>query len=149
MNWFGRRVIFDDPSETLTGTVQGKKASDIEERWARAVQKLPDWSYGFRQRISPLTHKVSGLIRNLPLELEIDFLMQRGEQIIPILIQGEIGHFYAAWQRTVDEQKKVAIDQALQAYNAQPTLWIPSNTNDLWRLSTQAFADQYAREILV
>lgn len=148
MAYFGSRIVFDNLGETLSGIVQGKSASDIEERFFRALAKLPDWSATFRQRISPLTHKVSGVIRNLPGELEIDALCTRGNTVLPILIQGEIGHFYAAWQRTVDEQKKSAIDQAMRSYNAIPALWLPSNKDDLWRLGNQASADIYVKEVL-
>jgi len=148
MAWFGARIVFDNEKEYLTGVVQNKKASDIEERWARAVAKIPDWGYSFRERISPLTHKVTSVMRNLPGELEIDFLMYRGTTILPILLDGEIGHFYTAWQKAVDEGKLSAINQALKSYGAQPALRLPTNKNDLWRLATQDSADALAKEVL-
>jgi len=144
-----KRIIFWNEKEVLSGVVQNKKASDIEERFARALAKIPGWTYLFRERISPLTHQLTSLIRNLPGELEIDFLLQQGETIIPVLIQGEIGHFYAAWQRTQDEDKIAAIDKALRAYGALPTVQIPQNRNDLWKLSNQEYTDRTVRELLL
>lgn len=142
-----KRILFEN-DEPLAGTVQGKKASDIEERWARACSKLPDWSYSFRIRINPLSGQLTEVMMNLPGELEIDFLMQRGSTILPILIQGEIGHFYTAWQATTDEMKQAGINNALRAYSAQPALPVPRTKDELWRLSKQEYADALAREIL-
>lgn len=142
-----KRILFFD--DTLSGQVRGKKASDIEERFARAVDKLPEWGYSFRLRISPLTHRVSGIIQNLPGEVEIDFLLYRGSTLLPIQIQGEIGHFYTAWQSVVDDEKEETINGVMRAYGAQPVLLVPEKREDLWRLANQENADQLAREILL
>jgi hypothetical protein len=143
-----KRIVFNNPEEVLTHKVNGKKASDMEERFARAVYKLGDWQYEFRYRISPLSHRVSEVIRNLPGELEIDFICVRGGTVVPVLVQGEIGHFYAAWQQAFDEAKEAAINEAMRAYHAAPVIKVPENKHDLYKLSTQAFADKTVRDVL-
>lgn len=143
-----KRIIFDRLDEELTGFIGEKKASDIEERWSRAVEKIPEWSYQFQARISPIFHTVGVRKLNLPGEVEIDFLMKRGKTLLPVMIDGEIAHFYTAWQKSVDDDKTAIINNALRALNAQPVIRLPANKYDLWRLATQEAADQYAREIL-
>ena len=98
-----KRNLYVNEKENLTGMVQNKKASDIEERSARAISKIPDWDYTFLVRISPLTGKLTQTFRNLPGEFEIDFLCQRGSELFPILIDGEVSHFLATWQKLQDE----------------------------------------------
>lgn len=147
--YFGKRIVFDRPDEQLVGSINGLKASDIEERWARGVAKLPEWSYQFRARISPLTHKVTSVMRNLPGELELDFLMAKGTTVLPILIDGEIGHFYSAWQRDVDEKKTIAINQAMTSYKALPAIRVPQRKDELWRLSSQEYTDKLVKDILM
>lgn len=147
--YFEKRIVFDRPDEQLSGFIGELKASDIEERWAKGVAKLPEWSYQFRARISPLTHKVTSVMRNLPGELEIDFLMVRGSTVLPVLIDGIIGHHYAAWQKDVDEKKTIAINQAMRGYGALPAIRVPARKDEIWRLSSQEHADNLAKEILM
>lgn len=137
------RLIFPNQGEALTHLVQNKKASDLEERSARAIDKLPDWGYSFRIRISPFTHKLSHAFTNLKGELEIDFLARRGRTMIPILVDGEIGHYLADWQKVVDEQKTSEINLYMQAYGAMPAVRV-----EYWRLANQDMADAYYRELL-
>lgn len=127
-----------DPKEELTGYINGEKASDLEERSARALAKL-EIPFDFRSRISPM----SGLTdahENIMGEVEIDFLCMYYGKIYPINIQGEISHFFASWQRTRDEQKEAKINKALEPYKAHPLILLP-----YWRLSTQILADQTFR----
>ena len=144
-----KRIIFDNLDENLTHVVQGKKASDLEERFAKAVDRLSDWTYEFRVRINPLSHKLTSAVTNLPEELEIDFLCIRGATMIPILIQGEIGHFHTAWQRAIDEQKEASINSVMRNYHALPVMKVPERNIDLWRLATQDGANRLAMEILL
>ena len=90
-----KRSMYRNKDEALTGAVQGKKASDIEERSARAIDEIPDWSYTFLVRISPLTGRLTQTFRNLAGEYEIDFMASRGNELLPILIDGEVSHFLA------------------------------------------------------
>ncbi|MFA6271341.1 MAG: hypothetical protein WC657_09145 [Candidatus Paceibacterota bacterium] len=127
-----------DPKEELTGYVSGQKASDLEERSARALTKL-EIDYTFRARISPL----SGLTEaheNIVGEVEIDFLCMYYGKIYPVNIQGEISHFYASWQRVEDDEKEAKINKALEPYKAHPLVLLP-----YWRLSTQLLANQTFR----
>ena len=130
--------------ENLTGVVQDKDASDIEERGARAVDKIPDWSYTFRIRISPLTGQLTEYFQNIAGEYEIDLLCQRGKQMKPILIDGEVSHFLASWQKVQDEQREAVINKALKKYGADPVVRI-----EYWKMADQRIADITMREVLL
>lgn len=136
------------PEEGLTGKVMGMSASDLEERTARAIVKVPDWGFLFRQRLSPLTHQLSGRLTNIAGEIEIDFICTKGSLIQPIMIQGEYSHFKAPWQEEEDLIKIEAVDMFLKAYNAKPTLRVPDRKEDLYKLTTQDWADKTIRDIL-
>ena len=132
------------PDETLTGVVQEKAASDIEERSARAIDKMPDWNYTFRIRISPLTGQLTETFQNIAGEYEIDFLCMRGNEMKPILIDGEVSHFLASWQKVIDEEKETMINTALKKYGAHPVQRV-----EFWKLAEQERADITFREILL
>ena len=136
------------PEEGLTGQVMGMSASDLEERTARAIVKIPDWGFLFRQRLSPLTHQLSGRITNISGEIEIDFLCMKGSTIQPIMIQGEYSHFKAPWQEEEDLAKIEAIDLFFRSYGAKPTIRIPERKEDLYKLKSQEWADKTLRDIL-
>lgn len=138
-----RRIVFPNPTEELTGLVQNKKASDLEERFARAMNKLPDWGYTFRVRINPITHRLSQRFTNLAGELEIDFLARRGTTLLPILVDGEVGHYLAAWMKDLDAEKKDNIDRYMRSYGAMPSIRV-----EFWRLANQEMTDQYVRQLL-
>src|SRR3990167_3678026 len=141
---FPKRDMYNNDDEVLTKLVQDKKASDLEERSARGIDKLPDWSYVFRIRISPLTGQLTQVFRNIPGEYEIDFLCMRGSEMRPILIDGEVSHFLARWQRAVDIEREIVINRALKPYGAHPVQRI-----EYWKLSTQQQADRVFREVLL
>jgi hypothetical protein len=133
------KQIYDvKPKEVLTGWVQGKKASDIEERTARALSKLP-LDFTFQMRINALMG-VTETKMNLPGEVEIDFLVQYMGTLYPINVQGEISHFFASWQQVRDAKKKIIIDAALRAYNAHELIVVPYT-----KLVTQETADSFYR----
>ena len=138
-----KRNLYENDKEVLTGIVQEKKASDIEERSAKAIDKLLDWEYTFLVRISPLSGRVTETFRNLPGEFEIDFLCQRGAELFPILIDGEVSHFLAQWQKLQDEEREAVINDSLKKYGALPVVRVP-----FWEVSTQEKADRYFRELL-
>jgi hypothetical protein len=95
--------------ETFAGEIQGKDASDLEERWARTADKRGD-GYDFR------TANVVG--RNLPGEVELDFLMYvNPEQPQPIQIDGEIGHNTKA-EQDEDAVKDAILNEELKGYAA-------------------------------
>lgn len=138
-----KRDMFQNKDEQLTGQVQGKKASDIEERSARAMDKIQDWNYTFLVRISPLTGRLTQTFRNLAGEYELDFIAQRGNETLPILIDGEVSHFLAQWQKVQDEEREAVINSVLEKYGARPAVRVP-----FWELDTQNRADIYFRELL-
>lgn len=137
-----KRDLYQNPQEILTKEVQGKSASDIEERSARAIDKT-DWNYTFLVRISPLTGQLTERFQNLPGEYEIDFLCTRGNTIWPILIDGEVSHFLASWQKRQDEEREAVINGALKKYGALPVKRV-----EFWWLADQAKANRYFRELL-
>ena len=138
-----KRNMYDNKDEVLTGIVQEKDASDIEERGARAVDKLLDWTYTFRIRISPLTGRLTENFQNIAREYEIDLLCQRGYELLPVLIDGEVSHFLADWQKYVDEEREDVINKALKKYGALPVVRVP-----YWQLADQRLADTTFRELL-
>lgn len=137
------RILFPNPAEELTGLVQGKRASDLEERSARSISKIPDWSFTFRVRINPITHRLSEVFTNMRGELEIDFLAIRGRIMIPIMVDGEISHYMESWQREVDLRKRAEVDDAMRAYGALPTVSVA-----YYELANQVLSDRYYRELL-
>lgn len=139
-----KRDIFKNDDEVLTGEVQLKPASDIEERSARAIDKIPDWNYTFLVRISPLTGQLTQAFRNLPGEFEIDFLAARGDELQPIMIDGEVSHFLAQWQKVRDEIREATINKVLKKYGARPVVRVP-----FYELDTQQRADRYFRNLLI
>lgn len=140
--YISRRVLYVDEAESLTGFVLGQRASDLEERTARALDKI-GIPYRFRVRISPLIPgRLTEAHGNVVGEVELDFLCFPPGQIYPLFIDGEIAHYMAEWQKELDEEKKAKADNALRAYNAQPSVRIP-----FWKLNNQAAADKTIREI--
>lgn len=137
--------------EGLTGKVQGKNASDIEERFARAIAKIPEWQFSFRLRINPLTGRLTEEIKNIKGEVEIDFLLTRGElSIIPVMIQGEYSHFKTPWQDDIDKDKEKVVNEYFERFpQARPVVRIPDYKKGMFLLDTQEFADQTARSLLL
>ena len=139
-----KRSIFRNDDEELTGVVQDKSASDLEERSARSIDKIPDWNYQFRIRISPLTGDLTRYFQNIAGEFEIDFLASRGNELAPIMIDGEVSHFLAQWQKLQDEIREAAINKTLEKYGARKVVRVP-----FWELDTQDRSDQFFRRLLV
>lgn len=133
---------FQKVTETFTGQVQGKKASDLEERFARALQKR-GISFTFRLRLSPL-FGLTEVMRNDPGEIEIDMLAQHRGELVPIQIDGQIAHFYAAWQRDVDMAKDASVNHALEAYGARKVIRL--KYDQIW---TSKQCDNVVREIFL
>lgn len=124
--------ISPNVTEGFTGQIQGLKASDLEERFARALDKRKNViSYEFRKPF------VAG--RNMPGEIEVDFSVYDGSYY-PIQIDGEFAHKSAA-QRTSDEMKNIVLDGLLKG-SAHPVQRIRFD-----RLQTQEAADHVVREI--
>ena len=131
-------------AETLTGRIQGKAASDIEERMARAFDKLKI-QYEFRARITSTAvgaQRLTSTMANLPGELEIDHLLYT-EQITPVLIDGEIAHFMTQYQRIQDIAKTALINAYGEGQGWHPVIRVPFT-----EIRSQEAADSVARRIL-
>ena len=139
-----KRIFFLTPEENLTGQIQGQNASDIEERTARAIDKLPEWDYTFQVALNPITGYLSPEKTHLVGEVEIDFLLKRGNELKAILVDGEIGHFYAAWQKVADEAKTEKVNDFMKKINQGEAKRV-----EFWWLADQEAADRYYRQLLV
>lgn len=136
-------VTFANDQEQLTGQVQGKKASDLEERFASYLDRH-DIPYEFRVRLTPLLNgarKLSGVFTNLLGEVEIDFLTYPN-QAQPIMIDGFIAHFYATWMKDRDEEKTRVVDDFGKGQGWKETVRVPFT-----KLINQEMTDNTARDI--
>ncbi len=153
------------PKEMLSGKVQGKKASDIEERSAISINRS-GYAFNFRARLVPVIqqpeHKTKIQQRFSPEEeraqvlydivtylisvpgvLEVDFLVFWRGCLLPILVDGEYAHFKSPAQVNEDKAKEDAITIALSAYNAMPILRVKFD-----QLQTQEDSDTYYKRAL-
>lgn len=131
-------------AEVLVGKIQDKTASDLEERLAKGLDKLKV-AYEFRARISSAAvggQHLTSTVRNIIGELEIDHLIYNN-QIIPVLVQGEIGHFFTKYQRIQDAEKINAINEFGSTQNWHEVVEVPYT-----ELKTQDAADSVARRIV-
>ena len=130
-------------AENLVGVIQGKTASDIEERMAKAFDKL-EINYEFRARISSLAlgeRKLTKAMANLPGELEIDHLIDAG-QVIPVMIDGEIAHFMTRHQADQDKEKTALVNEFGRGLGWHEVIRIPFT-----EIKSQEEADSVARRI--
>lgn len=89
--------------EGLTGFINGEKASDIEERFARSLWKR-NIEFTFQQHYF-------GPAKNTPGAIQVDFMVSLGAMWTPVQIDGEIAH-RTVMQRMEDKIK----DSRLNAY---------------------------------
>lgn len=132
----GKIIKLPTNEEVLSGYVQGAKASDIEERFARAlsVDKRVD-AYQFRfPVVSP---------RNMLGQLEIDFVVQSAGYIYSFQVDGQYAHKGIGKQQ--DDLRKDVISNAYmkKKYNSFPIKRIP-----WYQLSTQEQANKLIRELI-
>lgn len=98
--------------EQLGKVVQGKRASDIEERFARALDKNERVdSYEF------IVHEITGA--NLPGEAQLDFLVTAGGQQFAVQVDGEFAH-KSAEQRASDAVQDARLSEALKDVISEP-----------------------------
>jgi hypothetical protein len=130
--------------EVLSGIVQGKKASDIEERMARAFDRL-ETPYEFRARISSLAagdRRLTKELLNLPGEIEIDYLVFSG-QVTPVMVDGEISHFMTQAQKLEDEENTASVNEFGAALGWHEVVRVPFT-----EIETQEGAELVARKIV-
>ena len=120
-------------AEVLTQAVQGQPASDIEERFARALYK--------NERVEDFEFQQSYFAgRNMPGEVRPDFIVYAGT-VYPVQIDGEYAH-KSAEQKATDRAKDAQLDGYLTPMGAAVTQRI---SGDL--LQTQEDADRLVQEM--
>lgn len=127
----GKAIRFNE-SENLTGYINGMDASDIEERFARALDREQIKTYEFRVPM------VAG--RWMPGEVEVDFMVWHAGQYQPVQIDGMFAH-KASSQRALDAAKDAILNQYLEG-QALPVIRI---NGDL--LDNQDEADKIVKEM--
>lgn len=128
------RVQTLSEQEQFTGQIQGLKASDLEERFGRALDKrnLP---YDFRLPFfAP---------RGAFGEVELDFMIHDGPLSIPVQVDGEFAHA-STLQKNHDSQQ----DAILNDYLAKQGGTLPVKRIGARFLGSQAEADQVVRELI-
>lgn len=126
-------VTDDEPP--LTGMVQGQRASDIEERFARALDKLSKVTrYDFLPTILAPP--------NMAGSIQIDFMVYAGE-VWPVQLDGDWVH-KSAEAKAHDQLQDALADEyfASAGYGAQPQQRIPGHL-----ISNQQDADQLVRTL--
>lgn len=132
------RVQTQAEEENLTGFVQGKEASDIEERFARALDKL-EKRYSFREHFF-------GPARNTPGAIEVDFLVDDGTWF-PIQIDGEYAH-KTAGQKDRDNVNDARLNQYFSKVGVSNVRRIPDGKEYMvGDLDDQESADQVVKEV--
>lgn len=132
---FGEQVRAKQ-DEMLSGYIYGDAASDIEERFARALQKDTRVS-GFSFREAVIT------ARNLPGQLEVDFVVSVGPMVYPFQIDGEYAHKGIAKKQDDARKDSLVNEYMMKQYGAQPVIRIDGE-----RLSSQDDADKLVRSLL-
>lgn len=128
--------VYKSPDEGFTGAILGKPASDIEERSARALDKLVEKSVLFYDfRVPVLAQK------NMPGWKELDFVVTTYFGVQPFEIDGEIAH-KGIQQKEEDRIKDMLIDEIMKGRQL-PIIRVPGE-----ELKTQERADRYFSQIL-
>ncbi len=121
-----------DPIENLSGFVYGIAASDLEERWARALAaKGIDFSFQYEVLTA---YGVPGQ------ENVVDFIVWSGLPY-PIEIDGGFSHKTAA-QKEEDRVRDALVDESLKREGCQPVRRVDGKF-----LETQEGADQMVQEM--
>ena len=117
------RMAGASEDERLTGYIKGKEASDLEERFARALYATrKDFDF---QRDFMTPHSIPGQ------EKEVDFVVYDG-QPQPIEIDGTYAH-KSGEQKANDVTRDAILNETLGGYGFLPIIRIPGE-----ELETQA-----------
>ena len=130
--------------EYLTGFIGDQKASDLEERFARALDKLGA-QYSFRVTVTQLLSGRRTLVARPGREtgdVEIDHLATYNGRTVPVFIDGQISHYMAPWMLDRDKEKADIVTKFGRGFGWMPAVRIP-----FWQLTTQAMADRKALEV--
>lgn len=116
----------------LTGRVQGKQASDLEERFARALEK---------SRLAFTFQYQAGIYGGIPgQEKRVDFMVYSGLRC-PVEIDGVIAHSTAA-QQARDTIREILLNDTFRRRGI-----LPIRRVKWWQLETQRMADQLVQEM--
>lgn len=121
--------------EMLSGYVMGYKASDIEERFARALKNSKRVD-GMQFRFPIISPK------NMVGQLEIDFVVQSGGLVYSFQVDGEYAH-KGIGKKQDDARKDVLANHYMRKYNSFPVKRIPGD-----KLRSQPEADFVVRELI-
>lgn len=131
------RLVYDTPEEGFTGFVQGQPASTLEERFARALDKIDIIFRYFFQFVVPTPFQIPGQSN------VIDFMVVAAAWY-PIEIDGDFAH-KSGEVRAKDKLRDAMLDDEMRDRypGVVPIVRIPEH-----ELTTQEDADQIAREII-
>jgi len=134
------RVQVVTEEENLTGEVMGKKASDIEERFARALYKNQNvQNFSFREHFF-------GPARNTPGAVEIDYIVFDGAWW-PIQIDGQYAH-KSQGQRGEDKIKDALLNQYFSSVGINAVRRIPDGKEYMpGILDEQSNVDEVVKEL--
>lgn len=141
----GQSVLRVGSQEVLSGQVQGMKASDLEERVSRSLDKL-EVPFEFRVR---LTSPMLGAVRlthnfaNIKGEIEVDMLCDQGGEVTPIFVDGQISHFFTPYQANEDKEKADVVNEFGKMFGWNEAVRIP-----FWKLMDQDMTDRTVRDAL-
>lgn len=123
--------------EILEGTVQGKKASKPEERFAKALSKLPSVEgYSFRQTL--------GAPRGLPGWFELDFAIASRGLVYAVEVDSAFTHRNKTGRGDVLHDAKVLKQLSRRGTQVYPTVIHLTMEKDL---IDQDWADRAARRL--
>lgn len=132
------RVSSEKEEEGLTGYVQGWEASDIEERFARALDDM-NLQYSFRDHYF-------GPARNTPGAIEVDFMVENGGYW-PVQIDGEYAH-RTAQQRERDRLNDARLNQYFNSHGVNVVSRVPDgNRFMVGDLDTQEGANMVVEDL--
>lgn len=127
-----RISVLPNQDEGLTGLVNNLPASDIEERFARSLDK---YGVAYDFQVSYLAP------RNMTGEYRLDFLVYIDGEMQPIAIDGEYAH-------KTESQRRKDIWKDDQFNNAKRGQFMPVKRITFEKLLDQDTADQTAQEVL-
>jgi hypothetical protein len=100
-------------TEVLTGSINGEDASDLEERFAIAMNN--------NKNIDTFEYQPSFIaFKNMPGEIRPDFIVESGGMLFPIFVDGEWIH-QSAEQQGQDRINDTILDERLSGSGAWPS----------------------------
>jgi hypothetical protein len=121
-------------TEVLTGVINGEACSDLEERFAVALNN--------NKRVDTFEFQPSFIaLRNMPGEIRPDFIVYSGGMLHPIFVDGEFVH-QSAEQQAQDRMNDAILDERLAGSGAVPARHVSGKF-----LQTPEDAEREVREI--